>query len=114
VSHSTQVVTRTGFAQGLVQLAGKLPGFGLTDIVQSLYVDDNHPGEAYKCRIEQHCQLAECNCTVASAAWLAGCGATVLAPSLLAMRLLAQPVGATLLALAGCGATVLAPSLGYV
>jgi hypothetical protein len=41
-----QVVTRTGFAQGLVQLAGKLPGFGLTDIVQSLYVDYQHPGGA--------------------------------------------------------------------
>ncbi|WIA28236.1 hypothetical protein OEZ86_010791 [Tetradesmus obliquus] len=38
------VVTRTGFAQGLMQLAGRLPGFGLTDIVQSLYVDEEHPG----------------------------------------------------------------------
>lgn len=44
--YNTQVVTRTGFAQGLMQLAGRLPGFGLTDIVQSLYVDEEHPGEA--------------------------------------------------------------------
>jgi hypothetical protein len=52
---TTQVVTRTGFAQGLVQLAGKLPGFGLTDIVQSLSVDEQHPGEP------EHESKRECN-----------------------------------------------------
>ena len=61
----SQVVTRTQFAQALVSLAAQLPGVGLRDIVQSLTLDPQTPGESIDCY--DMCQLRTCQVGTLSA-----------------------------------------------
>eukprot|EP00879_Flechtneria_rotunda_P014535 GHRR01015190.1.p1 GENE.GHRR01015190.1~~GHRR01015190.1.p1 ORF type:complete len:273 (+),score=67.51 GHRR01015190.1:421-1239(+) len=45
------VVTRTQFAQTIAAVTARLPGVGLNDIIQTLYVDQSYPGVV--CTINQ-------------------------------------------------------------